>query len=239
MPFLLDPAQVRLGPASWLFLLVLCVVLPLAALRQHGAMSRDPRTLPRSRIYLSAITTHAVLLALVWLVAREQRFALLQDYRLGAAHVGIGLAALALGVLPLIPLLRHNRVSDPVAHERTTLIAPRTPREFGVFYLLCVAAGFAEELAYRGVLFTVVASLVESWWLAAVVGAALFGVVHLFQGWKSAGIAALMGLRDQIVVALTGTLFIAIAVHMLHDAIAGTVIGIRARREEEATLAVS
>jgi hypothetical protein len=40
-----------------------------------------------------------------------------------------------------------------------------------------------------------------------------------------------MGLLAQIVVGLTGTLIVAIVVHALHDAIAGTAISIRARRE--------
>jgi hypothetical protein len=103
-------------------------------------------------------------------------------------------------------------------------------------------------LTNRGLLFTLLAALVARWvpgtgawvawvaWVAAaLLASALFGVVHLFQGWKSAGIAALMGLREHIVVGLTGTLFVAMVVHALHDAIAGTVIGIRARREAAAT----
>ena len=65
-------------------------------------------------------------------------------------------------------------------------------------------------------------------------GAALFGIVHLFQGWKSAGIAALIGLRDQIVVGLTGTLFVAIVIHTLHDVITGSVVAVRAAAEETA-----
>jgi len=236
MQFLLDPSRVSLGPASLLFLVVLCVVLPVAALRQHRDMQQHTLLVTRTRIYVSAMVTQVGLLVLVWLVTREQGFALLSQYRPSAMHLAIGVASLALGLLPILERFRPNA---PAAHERTRLIAPRSPREFAAFYLLAITAGVTEELAYRGVLFILIASIVESWWLAAVAGAAIFGIVHLFQGWKSAGIVALIGLRDQIVVGLTGTLFIAIAVHMLHDAIAGTVIGIRARREEEATFAVS
>ena len=97
-----------------------------------------------------------------------------------------------------------------------------------------MSAGVAEELAYRGLLFTLLSALLGGWWIPALIASAAFGIVHLFQGWKSAGIAGVMGLGGHIVVGLTGSLFVAIVVHMLHDAIGGTVIAARARRAEEA-----
>jgi membrane protease YdiL (CAAX protease family) len=172
-------------------------------------------------------------LLLCWVAIRGERLNLFPAYRLAPVHVAIGLVALAIGLLPLLEQFRRN---DPVAKERVRLIAPRTRREFSAFYVVCTTAGVVEELTYRGLLFTLLAALVGGWWPAALIASALFGIVHLFQGWKSAGIAALMGLREHIVVGLTGTLFIAMVVHTLHDAIAGTVIGIRARRESAATV---
>ena len=174
--------------------------------------------------------TQAILLLSAWLVLRGQAFTLFPPYRYSPWHVVVGLLALALG---LLPLLERLRLTDRDIEARTRMIAPRPGRELAIFYGVSVAAGVAEELTYRGLLFTLVASLTASWWAAALATAALFGVVHLFQGWKGAGIASLMGLREQLVVGLTGTLLVAIMVHVLHDAIAGTVIGRRARREED------
>ena len=236
MRFLVDPAHVRLDAAGWLFLVIICVLLPLGALRQHRRLTAESDQPTRTRIYASAIATHAAFLLMVWWVVRDQNLQLLPAYRPALAHLAIGLGALALG---LLPVLERFRLHDPVAGERVRLIAPRTPREFGFFYLLSMTAGIAEELTYRGLLFTLLAALLRSWWLAAIVAAAAFGIVHLFQGWKSAGIAGLMGLREHIVVGLTGSIFVAIVVHTLHDAVAGTVIGMRARREEAAALAIS
>lgn len=228
MHFVVDPGLVDLGPLAWLFLVIICVLLPLGAVRQHRRL--DAGTIPptRMRIYVSAIITHASFVLAVWVVARGQRMNLLPPSRLTAVHTLIGLIALAIG---LLPVLERFRLNDPVAKERTRLIAPRTSKEHALFYLLSVTAGIAEELTYRGMLFTLLAALFGGWWIAAIIAAAAFGIVHLFQGWKAAGIAALMGLREQLVVGLTGTLFVAMAVHMLHDAIAGTVIATRARRE--------
>lgn len=228
MQFLLDPAGIRLGLAAWIFLLILCVLLPVGAVRQHRLLARGGFDVTRLRIYASGLTTHAGLLFLVWLVMRGETLSLLAPYRPLEWHVVIGAASLALGVVPFL----RGVAGDGLAARRTQLIAPRTPREFGMFYALSISAGFAEQLAYRGVLFTLLAALAGSWWLAAAGSAACFGIAHLFQGWRSAGIAGLIGMRDQIVVGLTGTLWVAIVVHILHDAIAGTVLGRRARREE-------
>jgi membrane protease YdiL (CAAX protease family) len=229
MRLLVDPSAISLGPASWLFLAVLCVLLPAGAIRQHRLLYGQTLTIGRTRIYASGLVTHGLLLVLVWLVVREQQLSVFPAYRPTAWHLAVGLLSLAMGVLPFV---RSNR-DDRVARERTRLIAPRTRTEFGAFYLLAVSAGFTEQLAYRGILFTLLFAIGGSWWTAAVGGAVFFGIAHLFQGWKSAGIASGIGLRDHLVVGLTGTLWIAIVVHILHDAIAGTVIGRRLDGEQQ------
>lgn len=235
MHYLADPDLVRWSTGPWLFVAFMSIGLPIAALRQHrNARAHDRAT--RAEIYASAIATHAILLLAVWLVLRTQPFDLLSTYRFTAWHALVGLIALALG---LVPLIERLHLTDPDLKARTRIIAPRTGREQALFYGVSLTAGIAEELAYRGLLFTLLASLAGGWWVAAIICAALFGIVHLFQGWKGAGIASLMGLREHLVVGLTGTLIVAVVVHILHDAIAGTVIGLRARREEGSTVAVS
>lgn len=235
MHFVADPALVQWGLWPALFAAFMIFGLPIAALRQHRN-GRLAARVSRREIYASAIATHAMLVLFVWAVIRMQPFGLLAAWRPGWWQLGIGLAALGLG---LVPLLERLRLADPDIQARTRIIAPRTGREHAMFLGVAVSAGIAEELAYRGLLFTLVASVVSGWWMPAVICAAAFGIVHLFQGWKGAGIAALMGLREHLVVGLTGTLIVAMLVHVLHDAIAGIVIGRRARRDEESTVAVS
>src|SRR2546428_364337 len=197
MRFLVDPSSVRLDALAWLFLFVLCVLLPLGALRQQRRLAAGILKVTRLQIYASAIGTHVMFLLMVWAVVRSERINLLPPYRLTTLHIVIGLIALAIG---LLPVLEPFRLNDPVAKERTRLIAPRAPREFALFYFVSLAAGVAEELTYRGLLFTLLAALLGGWWIAALIASAAFGIVHLFQGRKSAGIAALMGLREHIVV---------------------------------------
>src|SRR6266568_7731852 len=157
MRFLMDPANVTVGPAGWLFLALVCVVLPLGAVRQQRRLRAGTLVPSRKQIYQSAIATHVMFLLFCWVVIRGSRLRLFPAYHVTAWHMVVGVLALAAGLLPLLLQFRRN---DPVARERLLLIAPRTPREFASFYLVCVTAGVAEELAYRGVLFTLLAALV-------------------------------------------------------------------------------
>lgn len=232
MPLLVEPAAVTAGPAQWFFIVALCLLVPAAALRQHHLLSTSRLHATRLQVYVSGGATHLMLLFLCWLATRDQPWGgrLLARHEASAADVVIGLAALAMGVFPFL----SRRAARALLVDRTRFLAPRRASEFGAFYTLSLSAGFTEELAYRGVLFVLLGALTGSWWVAVAIAAAAFGIAHLFQGWRAAGLATLVALRDHLVVALTGTLWIVIIVHMLHDIIAGTVIGLRVRREEEA-----
>lgn len=234
MHYLVDPSQVHVGPFAWLFLAVLCVAMPVLVVRQHRGLQSGAMPAPsRHEVYASAIVTHVILLLAVWAVAHSARLDLLPFYELRSRDAVIGLVALASG----LPLLSERfGQPDPIARERTRLIAPRTPGDHALFYSMSLTAGVSEELAYRGALFVLLAALTGGWWLAALLSAVAFGLVHVFQGWRSAGIVTLVGLRDQVVVGLTGTLAIVVIVHVVHNVIAGTILGIRARRERSALL---
>ena len=228
---LVDPATLSLlapGVISVAFLVGLLAALPLAVVaqeRQLRAMRAEGFLLARRDIYLAAVTTHAVLLAAALLAAWDAGIPLLQAPDIGVREVGIGAAAIALGMLTL-----SERVAPADdARARAEAIAPRTSREMLAFAGIAVSAGVAEEIAYRGVLFTLLAHFLGGWWLPAVVAAVAFGVAHVFQGWRAAALATAAGLVAQLVVGLTGTLLVAIVVHIVHDIIAGAVIGRRAR----------
>jgi membrane protease YdiL (CAAX protease family) len=231
MQFLVDPGHLSLSPAAWVYLAFVGCVLPFAALLQHRRLAAGAVLPRRINLYASALFTHGVFVLFAWAVSRDLDINLVAPFRPTALHIVVGLVALAIGLVALLPQLE---IDNPVGKARAKLLVPRTKAEHVAFYGICVSAGIAEELAYRGLLFTLLATLMGGWWIPALVASAAFGIVHLFQGWKSAGIAGLMGLREHIVVGLTGSLFVAIVVHMLHDAITGTVIAARVRRAEEA-----
>lgn len=218
------------GVVTWGFVFFLVVLLPITALRQHYALKAGTmHAPPRMLLYASALATHAMLLLGVLAVSLADDFWLFPPFSVNA--VSLVASAIALG-LGLLLLMERFNASDEVARARTRMIAPRTPRELAAFCGIAVSAGFAEQLAYRGVLFSFFYWYTGWMIVAAVLAAIAFGLVHLFQGWRSARIVMIVGLRDQLLVALTGTLVYAIAIHIIHDVIAGMVLMRRARRED-------
>lgn len=220
----------RPGIATWAFVVLVAVLLPIVAFRQHRALTAGTMTAPRRPLlYASAVATHALLLAGVLATVLADDLRLFPAFQVDARNLLASAIALALGLLLLV---ERTRVADAVARERTRLIAPRTPREYWMFAGVAVSAGVAEQLAYRGVLFSFFLWYTGSLWGAALLAAIPFGLVHLFQGWRSAIVVTVIALRDQILVGLTGTLVFAIAIHIIHDIVAGTVLMRRVRREE-------
>lgn len=218
------------GPVTWAFAVLLSILLPIVAYRQHRAMTTGTLAPPtRPVLYLSALATHLLLLVGVVACILADQLWLFPSFTFDARNILTAGAALAIGLLLLIERLR---ISDAVARERTRLIAPRSPREYAMFCGLAVSAGIVEQLAYRGVLFSFLFWYTGSFPVAATLAAVPFGLVHLFQGWRSAIVVIVIALRDQILVALTGTLVFAIVIHIIHDVIAGTVLMRRVRREE-------
>lgn len=233
MRHLTDPTAVDIGIAAWVFLLVVCVLIPLSAIHQHRQEPVPRGDVAPSALYVSGLVTHAVLLLLVWLVARSASVTIFPAYRLQLWHVGVGALSLAMS----LALVFRNKAMDAVERQRAKQIAPRTRKDLALFYVLSVSAGFTEEMAYRGVLFLLLHALTGSFIAAAILGGMVFGVGHLVQGPKASGIAALMGVRDHVVAGLTGTLWIVIAAHILHDMIAGTVLRARMAAEPDVALA--
>ena len=219
------------GPVTWAFVLLLGFLLPIVAWRQHRAMTAGTLAAPtRPVLYLSALATHGLLLAGVVACIVADGLWLFPPFAIDARNVLAAGVALAVGLLLLVERLR---VADAVARERTRLIAPRTAREYAMFCGIAVSAGIVEQLAYRGVLFSFLFWYTGNFPAAAALAAVPFGLVHLFQGWRSAFVVIVIALRDQILVALTGTLVFAIVIHIIHDVIAGTVLMYRVRRQEK------
>jgi hypothetical protein len=220
----------RPGLATWAFVVFVGLLLPIVACRQHYALKGGTLPAPtRLLLYTSAFATHATLLFGVALCVWRDRLRLFPAFSVSRWSLVASAIALAVGLLLLVESLR---VTDETARERTAMIAPRTPREFAAFCGIALSAGFAEQLAYRGVLFSFFYWYTGTLLWAALLAAIPFGLVHLFQGWRSALIVTVIALRDQLLVALTGTLVFAIAIHIIHDIIAGAVLMNRARPGE-------
>jgi membrane protease YdiL (CAAX protease family) len=201
------------------FVLLVLVVMPIGAVRSEAiiAKGRPGRRPPeKSDVLTRALVVQLLLFAMSFVVARGHRMALWSWTGLRATNIEVAAGALAF-CLGIGALSWRLRTPD----ERRSLwmrhLLPRTRAQWGLWVVVSLAAGIAEETAYRGVLVVLLASLSASFVLAAVVSAAAFAAVHYPQGAKSMGWVFAIGLVMQAVVLATGTLYVAMGVHAVYD----------------------
>lgn len=232
---------------SVVFVFLVLVVMPVGAVRSRstialgarrrtGGRARPPR---RSDVLTRALIVQLLLFALSFVVARHQRMDLWSWTGLRPVNVGIAVGALTL-VLVLGALSWQLRTPE----ERRTLwmrhLLPRTSAQWALWLVLSLAAGVAEETAYRGVLVVLLASVTASFVTAVLLSAAAFALVHYPQGAKSMGWVFAIGLVMQAVVAGTGMLYVAMGVHAVYDVTAAIRAAGKFREDgEDPSLAIS
>ncbi|MFI5232470.1 MAG: CPBP family intramembrane glutamic endopeptidase [Gemmatimonadales bacterium] len=217
-----------IGPASAIYLIVLLVLAPAMGFRSARRFNAPPdspgrRTIPPlATLYLNSLVMLATLLALAWFTARTFAYEIFALPRLGAREILAGVAALA---FQFAMQVAGHAVRTP--GERRVMpvhrLMPQSARERALYSAASVAAGVAEEAAYRGVLTAILWYAFENAWVAAGVSALAFALGHAVQRWKSMAVIFVMACSMQLLVWYTGTLVIAMAVHALYDLLAPTV----------------
>lgn len=222
------------GPTSVLFLVWLLALMPAAAVQSARALQEgraDPaRYLPsRETIWARTTVILILLLAFAWYTGRGFDFRPFAAPPLGSADALAAIATLAiyLGLRGVSGAIRSD------AERRAMpayLLVPRTAREWLRWTVTVLVASVAEEVAYRGVGMAILSDLFGSPWLAAGICAVAFALAHWTQGWKSALLIFLMALAAHGLVAVTGTLVLAMLVHAVYDVLAGYLLADEARR---------
>ena len=108
-------------------------------------------------------------------------------------------------------------------------ILPHTRTETYWFAGVSLTAGFCEEFLYRGY-FVWFFSPWLGWWGAAVLSLFCFAIGHLYQGWNGVLGTGMAGAIFTLVVAISNSLWPAIAMHAIHD-LGGGMIAWLALRE--------
>ena len=223
------------GTPSLVFLAYLFGFLPWAALksarRLRGAASVPGQAgfPPRIRIWTGALVMQGVLLFLTWQVGAGFGFEVFAAHAPAPRDLLAAATALA-ACFGLRAALRHLRSEEERRRSILYRLAPRTSRERLVRTVAVLLAGVAEEAAYRGVAFSILWYALGDPWVAAGLSALAFALAHSVQGWKSGVVVFLIALVMQGLVAVTGTLVLAMAVHALYDLVAGYLIGVEARQ---------
>jgi len=211
--------------AARLWTVVLVAGLPPLSVLQARALAEV--ALP-SRLALYAQTSISL-----WLLAGvTAAVAVLSD---------ISARGLGLFTLPLVPTLLWTGsltlaavglqlLAHRLGVRESAILAgllPRTSGERLAFLGVSVSAGVCEEIVFRGFLIPAVAVAVGSPVVAAVIAAAVFGLLHAYQDFSGALRAALLGAVLSTVLLATGSVVPAILAHVLIDVIGGFWLGPR------------
>ena len=201
----------------------------LRAARNGTEAPGTPPMPSRSGIFIGTLILLFSLFLLAWLTGRSFGFDPFHLERLGRRELLAGIAALA-GSFGLRWVSQAIRSETERRNLPAFAFMPRTPTEWSLYLATAVAAGIAEETAYRGVGMALLTWSTGSAILSAAVLSVAFGLAHLTQEWKSVGIVIAMALLMHGLVAFTGTLVIAMVVHTVYDVIAGILGSRDARR---------
>lgn len=210
----------KLGPLTWLgwiFVVFVTLVVPWAVLRNRGsaiAMASIPlgerfvsMLMPQVFLGLLAVGTGFIekIELFPWRVPEQQAWL-------------SGLLFLGISILLVRP---HWRRSVEEQKPTWRLFAPTNKREGAMWVALSVSAGIAEELVWRGALPALLLTLTGSMPLALVLAIASFAIAHAIQGLRSVLAIATIAASFHALVMISGSLYVAMAVHFIYDVIAG------------------
>ncbi len=126
----------------------------------------------------------------------------------------------------------HATSLAPVQHNTRVahLFMPSNATELGWWLVVSVLAGTGEEITWRAVQTGLLAAATGNYPTAVVLSALSFGAAHAVQGWRSSAVIVVFALGFQTLVWLTGSLYVAMAVHIVYDITAGISYGRLARQ---------
>lgn len=133
------------------------------------------------------------------------------------APVGVGIAVVLLAalVVPVIAL-RHTVEEAPALGDIRALL-PRNRAELPYGAGLSIVAGLTEELLFRLGLPALAFAVTQNAWVAFLGAAAMFGLLHAYQGVVGVVASTITGLILLAVFLVTGSLVLPIVLHVLFD----------------------
>lgn len=144
----------------------------------------------------------------------------------GWLALGLGLGATAFMIWQMSRVLKSPedllKLRDSMGNLKA--LAPQTPTEHRAFALVSVTAGVCEEILYRGILLAVLTPVVGLW-PAVAISSVIFGMGHLYQGFTGLVKTTLVGLAMALLTVFSGSLLVAIVLHVVIDLTSGRMMG--------------
>lgn len=210
-----------IDPWSAVLLFLTCFWGPLLAIQSARRLGSGPLPISRQRLFVQTIVIQAILFGVSYIAARRVGVPLTAAPPSSAIPWLIAAALVLLGVV----LLRWRWASRASASKyRLYSILPHTPREYGPYLILCLAAGIGEEYAYRGMLYAILHWLTGSALAAVLIASVAFALAHALQGPRGMFAIFLIAVVAHGLVLYAQTLLPAIVAHAVYDAIAGWLI---------------
>jgi uncharacterized protein len=97
-------------------------------------------------------------------------------------------------------------------------LLPKSPVEITLWFLVCLTAGFCEEITFRGYLQKQFHALTGSIAVGVILQGIVFGVTHGYQGWKNVVVITALGILYGVLAALLRNLRVNIISHAGLDA---------------------
>lgn len=103
-------------------------------------------------------------------------------------------------------------------------LAPHTPAELAAWVLLCVTAGFCEEILFRGLIQRQAAALTQSATLGVIIQGVVFGAAHGYQGLARMVLIGIFGVFFGILAAWRKSLRPGMMAHSWQDWVSGSTL---------------
>ena len=206
-----------------ILLAFLLVGLPALAIVQAQLIGES--TVERVKAYWTSIIFLSILGLACWLIGTRNGSATqIGLIRIPLSSIVAWSFSLTAGCLSIVLLFRQIAVWTGVKESVIVRqLFPQTREEKGLFVVLSAAAGFGEELAYRGYAMGMLAPLVELGSAVALTSVA-FGVSHAYQGLLGVVRAGLVGGFLAWGVIASGSIWPAVFTHALVDIVLGLIL---------------
>jgi len=209
------------SPIGYALLAFAGIFLPIVIIKSARRIGSGPLPISRSRFYKQTIIFQLLLAALsAWVAWMHGILAMPMPQR---PLISWSAAALMYAVMLLTLKLRWPSRSA-ASKRRLYDILPHNTSERLPYFFICIVAGTAEELVYRGVMTELVQSLTGMAIVTVVLLSISFAAAHAMQGLRSMFGIFLIALGCHALVWLAQSLIPVMVVHFAYDLTAGMLI---------------
>jgi membrane protease YdiL (CAAX protease family) len=213
---------------SLLFMIVIAAGLPFLTALSYRNIKKieadyEGAVIAKIPVYLQSMAMQIGLTALAFYAAKNDdvSISLKGVFTIKSIGAAIGLVAVALTIAGLSQKFSTDKEESTLHHILPTNIAERL-----MWVAACVVAAICEEYIYRGVLFQIVMTYVNSIWiLAALLSAIVFAFGHGTQGEKAIMQIIPFAIGFQFVAWISGGLLLPMIAHFVYNILVELLFG--------------